>query len=86
MLIGNSFVGKTSTWKVLAQALTNMWYDSLYNNEGNSESSLLQEKPVHIEALNPKAISISELYGAFNPVTSEWSDGVLYRRHPLRYS
>ena len=44
MLIGNSFVGKTSTWKVLAQALTNMWYDSLHNNEGNSESSLLSSE------------------------------------------
>lgn len=34
-------------------------------------------KPIQVESLNPKAISIAELYGSFNPVTSEWADGVL---------
>jgi len=64
MLVGSSMGGKSTSWKVLSGAL-------------NSLSSNGQEKPVHIETINPKAISIGELYGAFNPITSEWSDGVL---------
>lgn len=31
---------------------------------------------VHSHVLNPKCISIGELYGAYNDVTSEWSDGL----------
>ena len=27
--------------------------------------------------MNPKAITLSELYGNFNPATSEWTDGIL---------
>ncbi|KAK8860630.1 hypothetical protein M9Y10_012295 [Tritrichomonas musculus] len=65
MLIGGSLSGKSVSWKVLSDALTKQ---ALETGEG---------KPVHVEQLNPKAISISELYGFFNPVTSEWSDGVL---------
>ncbi|OHT17559.1 Dynein heavy chain family protein [Tritrichomonas foetus] len=64
MLIGGSMAGKSVSWKVLADALIKQSKDG----EG---------KPVHVEHMNPKAISISELYGFFNPVTSEWADGVL---------
>jgi dynein heavy chain, axonemal len=33
---------------------------------------LLQDYPV-----NPKALSLGELYGEFNLATNEWADGVL---------
>ena len=58
MLIGGSLSGESVSWKVLSKALTKQAQE----DEG---------KPVHVEHLNPKAISISELYGFFNPVTSE---------------
>ncbi|OHT13633.1 Dynein heavy chain family protein [Tritrichomonas foetus] len=70
MLIGGSFGGKSATWKAMGKALTDIHQQS---KEGMS---------VHIEHLNPKAISIAELYGAFNPATSEWFDGVL--SHAIR--
>lgn len=34
---------------------------------------LLQTK---VDVVNPKAISVGELYGQFNPFTMEWRDGV----------
>ena len=64
MLVGGAMGGKTISWKALQMALTKQ------AEEGEG-------LPVHTEILNPKAITISELYGSFNPITSEWSDGVL---------
>jgi dynein heavy chain len=34
-------------------------------------------KPVDTYILNPKAVSIGELYGDINPLTLEWHDGLL---------
>ena len=64
MLVGGSLGGKTVSYQALATALTTL-----------AESG--EGKPVKYDRLNPKAISIAELYGSFNPVTSEWADGVL---------
>ena len=34
-------------------------------------------RPVNKYVLNPKAVTLDELYGDFNEQTSEWRDGVL---------
>jgi dynein heavy chain, axonemal len=39
--------------------------------------------------INPKSLTLSQLYGAFDPMTHEWSDGVLpkcYRQMALSNS
>jgi dynein heavy chain len=36
-------------------------------------SSLLNESPI---VINPKAVSLAELYGNFDPVTQTWTDGL----------
>ena len=34
-------------------------------------------RPVDTYILNPKAVSMGELYGEVNPLTLEWRDGLL---------
>jgi dynein heavy chain len=66
MLVGYSFSGKTAAYKVLMAALTDL-----------CENDLNGEKRTHAHILNPKSITMGQLYGQFDPVTHEWSDGVL---------
>ncbi|ALC43064.1 CG17150 [Drosophila busckii] len=68
MIVGGSMGGKTTAYQVLAQTLRNVSLD---------EESTLKEFPVVFRIINPKAITMGQLYGRFDPVSHEWSDGVL---------
>ncbi|KAM4746905.1 dynein axonemal heavy chain 3-like [Rhinophrynus dorsalis] len=73
MLIGSPFGGKTSALKVLAGVLKDL-----------ESKGLMDEHGVDYVFINPKAVTIGELYGRFDPVSHEWSDGVLanvFRNH-----
>lgn len=66
MIVGASNTAKTAAWKILQNTMTTMKSDG---------------KPgfntVHVHAINPKALSLGELYGEYNLSTGEWLDGVI---------
>ena len=65
MIVGYSYGAKTSMYRTLAAALTEM------------KARGAKEEAVSCHVLNPKSITMAQLYGCFDPATHEWSDGVL---------
>ncbi|KAK2581073.1 hypothetical protein KPH14_006115 [Odynerus spinipes] len=65
MLVGEPFGGKTSVLHTLADALTLM-------HEWNDENGAITK----YFTINPKSITLEQLYGYIDPVSSEWTDGV----------
>nr|XP_015196051.1 PREDICTED: dynein heavy chain 2, axonemal isoform X1 [Lepisosteus oculatus]XP_015196052.1 PREDICTED: dynein heavy chain 2, axonemal isoform X1 [Lepisosteus oculatus]XP_015196053.1 PREDICTED: dynein heavy chain 2, axonemal isoform X1 [Lepisosteus oculatus] len=66
MIVGKTGSGKTVTWRTLQAALTTL------HRTGEPGYNLVRECP-----LNPKAVSLGELYGEYDLSTNEWTDGVL---------
>ena len=66
MIVGATQSGKTVTWKVLQNALSTM------KKNGDASFNNVLDYPI-----NPKSLSLGELYGEFNLATNEWADGVL---------
>uniref|UniRef100_A0A674K3D0 Dynein heavy chain hydrolytic ATP-binding dynein motor region domain-containing protein n=1 Tax=Terrapene triunguis TaxID=2587831 RepID=A0A674K3D0_9SAUR len=64
MIVGNTGSGKTVTWRTLQATMSALCRsgDAAYNLEF---------------PLNPKAVSLGELYGEYDLSTGEWTDGIL---------
>lgn len=68
MIVGQPFSGKSSAWKVLANTLKKL-HDRFPEDEKWCN--------VLTTVINPKSVSMGQLYGQFDQVSHEWSDGVL---------
>eukprot|EP01035_Chromulina_nebulosa_P017367 gene17367-22915_t len=67
-LVGYAGTGKTTCYKILASVMTTL--------REKRKSSNPEFQKVRIKVLNPKSISMGDLYGEFNPLTQEWHDGL----------
>lgn len=70
MLVGEAGSGKSTNCYVLSRALTQLFEDGIVDRDG-------YYKEVHRLILNPKSISAGQLYGEFNLLTNEWTDGLV---------
>lgn len=64
MLVGPTGGGKTSNYKTLAAAISAL--------KGTQE----EYEKTHYHILNPKSITMEQLYGGLDPATNEWNDGI----------
>ncbi len=66
MIVGDPIAGKSSAYQILAMALKDL-----------HAKDLMEENPVEYSIINPKAVTMGQLYGRFDPISHEWSDGKL---------
>ncbi|CAH6786111.1 Dnah2 [Phodopus roborovskii] len=66
MIVGGTGSSKTTSWKILQASLTSLC------RAGEPNFNVVREFP-----LNPKALSLGELYGEYDLSTNEWTDGIL---------
>uniref|UniRef100_A0A670YK92 Dynein heavy chain hydrolytic ATP-binding dynein motor region domain-containing protein n=1 Tax=Pseudonaja textilis TaxID=8673 RepID=A0A670YK92_PSETE len=69
MLVGPTGSGKTKCYKVLAAAMSSL--------KGRPSVSGGNYEAVNYFILNPKSITMGQLYGEFDLLTHEWTDGIL---------
>ena len=76
MLVGEPFAAKSSVLKVLAAALTTLCekHVAIGDNIVDGEP---QFRRTDFTIINPKAIKLQQLFGCFDPVSHEWTDGIV---------
>lgn len=80
MLVGNTLSGKSTCWKILQGALNRLHFQELEKLKPAPGFNLaeMQNKQIRIQILNPKSITINQLFGYYD-MGGEWHDGILSR-------
>jgi dynein heavy chain len=68
MIVGDPFSGKSSSWKILSEIF------SVLSDRFPDDKRWTKVHPI---TQNPKSITMGQLYGQFDPVSHEWTDGIL---------
>ncbi|KAM3174254.1 hypothetical protein ACTXT7_010920 [Hymenolepis weldensis] len=69
MILGPTGSGKTKCYEILKEALSSL------KNQPSPDGSFFQNVVTYV--LNPKSVTMGQLYGEFDLVTHEWTDGIL---------
>lgn len=79
MLIGDSFAAKTTTYRVLTKALTILEQHPLPTTAATTTKATTEIKESHpmCTIINPKSVTIGQLYGGFDAKSHEFRDGIL---------
>ena len=70
MVVGVTMTGKTTMFNIMAQALKKLHDDGVPHPLGWYENVIMHR-------LNPKSVTMNELYGNFDLMTNEWTDGLV---------
>jgi len=68
MLVGATMVGKTTCGELLAKSLSNLCKKGIEGNNFRNH---------RLYRMNPKSVSMDELYGYVNTVSMEWTEGLV---------
>ncbi|GAB1862505.1 Dynein heavy chain 3, axonemal [Camponotus japonicus] len=68
MIVGMALSGKTQAYQTLADALGDL---------SVIRKATMREYRTIYRVINPKAITLDQLYGSFDPLSHEWKDGIL---------
>ncbi len=66
-IVGPTGAGKTASYEILRDAMTELRAQNVADD---------RFQKVNVEFLNPKAITLGELFGEVNPNTQDWHDGL----------
>jgi dynein heavy chain len=77
MIVGETGSGKSTVWRILQRSLTRLQKEQDEENKREKKDVSNPWHKVHAYPINPKAVSLGELYGEFDLNTNEWTDGIL---------
>lgn len=66
MIVGRTGSGKSTAWRTLQKAMERMHIRHPHEEK---------YQKVHVNIINPLALSTDEIYGCINELTQEWQDG-----------